>query len=297
MNKSTVSSILSIQSYVCFGYVGNKAAMFALQRLGFDVTAVNTVQFSNHTGYPSFEGDVMSQEHLSRILSGIKQRDVFKDFSCVISGYQGSPFLGKLIVDTVRDVKKENPSALYCCDPVIGDVGVGTFVKPEVAEFIRNYCVPVADILTPNCYELAYLTGNSVESLNSMVAIQSACKKLHQAGPKIILVTSILDSETSFCDSIQMLVSTKDQTFTVETPRLSIGFPASGSGDATTALFMAYFLQHRDPRVALEKTAASIFEIFKATAEAGTRELQLIKAQETMVNPSHHFMAKLVKSD
>ncbi len=296
MNKFTATSILSIQSYVCFGYVGNKAAMFPLQRLGFDVTGVNTVQFSNHTGYESFDGDVMTPEHVSKVLSGIKKRGVFKNFSCVISGYQGSESLGKLILSAVQDIKKENPSALYCCDPVIGDVGVGTFVKPEVAKFIKESCVPAADIITPNLYELGYLTDTPVASMNSLFALQSACKKLHQLGPKLILVTSIFDSALH-SDAIQMLVSMDDNMFVVETPKLSMKWPASGSGDATTALFVGYFLQSRDPKLALEKTASSIFEVFKATVEAGTRELQFISAQEAMVNPLHYFTAKLVKSD
>jgi pyridoxine kinase len=296
MNKFTPTSILSIQSYVCFGYVGNKAAMFPLQRLGFDVTGVNTVQFSNHTGYESFDGDVMTPEHVSRVLSGIKKRGVFKNFSCVISGYQGSESLGKLILSAVQDIKKENPSALYCCDPVIGDVGVGTFVKPEVARFIKESCVPAADIITPNLYELGYLTDTPVASMNSLFALQSACKKLHQLGPKLILVTSIFDSALP-SDAIQMLVSMDDNMFVVETPKLSMKWPASGSGDATTALFVAYFLQSRDPKLALEKTASSIFEVFKATVEAETRELQFISAQEAMVSPLHYFTAKLVKSD
>ena len=273
--------ILLIQSYVAYGYVGNRAAMFPLQRLGFEVTAVNTVQFSNHTGYENFAGDVMTSDHLSRVLSGIEKRGIFKDFSAVLSGYLGSAELGELILQTVRKIKRENPSAYYCCDPVMGDAGVGMFIPAKVAEFIRQECVPLADILTPNLYELAYLAEQSVESLNSIKAIQAACNKLHQRGPRIILVTGI-----------QMLLSFDKNLYVLETPKFDLKWPPSGSGDATSALFVGYLLKLNDPKKALEKTAASIFELFKATFEAGTRELQFIGAQELMIHPKHEFLAK-----
>ncbi len=283
--------VLSIQSYVCFGYVGNKAAMFSLQRMGIEVTGVNTVQFSNHTGYEHFAGDVMSSDHLARVLSGLKKQGIFKDFSAVISGYQGSLGLGEQMIKTFREIKQENPLALYCCDPVIGDIGVGQFVKTEVAEFIQQTCLPLADIITPNGFEFAYLSGESLDSLSSVSAIQSACLRLHAQGPKIIVITSLPPAARK-SHAFQLCLSVEGKMWILDTPELILPWPPSGSGDAAAAMFVGYLLQFKDPKIALEKMAASMFEVFETTFERGTRELQFIQAQERMMQPRHHFLAR-----
>ena len=301
-----MKNILSIQSYVCFGYVGNRAAVFPLQRLGFDVTAVNTVQFSNHTGYEDFSGDVMTPDHLSDVLSGVERRGVYENLEAVLSGYQGDLALGELILKTVQKIKNirqaKNLPIFYCCDPVIGDVGVGRFVPLELAEFIKNQCVPMADILTPNLYELAYLTGVEVSDFTSIESLKSACHQLHERGPSIILVTSIegglltpsTDQEKN--SVIHMLLSVKqkntNKAYLVSTPKFEFKWPTSGAGDAVAAIFLGNFLKSQDPKLALEKTASAIFEILKATFEAGTRELQLIGAQDSIVSPFHIFPAQ-----
>ena len=151
--------ILSIQSSVAYGYVGNSAATFPLQRLGHEVWPVNTVHFSNHTGYGSWRGIVLEPEVISDVIDGISDRGALAQVDAVLTGYQGSPGVADVVLRTVQRVRDLNPAAIYCCDPVMGDVGRGMFVLPGVPELIRETVVPVADIVTPNAFELAYLAA------------------------------------------------------------------------------------------------------------------------------------------
>jgi pyridoxine kinase len=281
-------SILSIQSHVAYGYVGNRAAVFPLQRLGFEVSAINTVQFSNHTGYGAWRGQVFSAEHILEIVDGLRDRGVLENTQVVLSGYQGDATLGQVIVNTVSEIKQMHPKALYCCDPVIGDIGRGIFVRPGVAEFIRDHAVPLADILTPNQFELGYLTGFKIETLDDVL---KACAQLHQIGPEIILVTS-LDRNDAPEEVIEMLASTKSgERWLIQTPRLPVDPAPNGAGDATAALFLANYLMSGSVKNALEKATAGIFAVFQETMRAGARELQLIAAQDELVKPSRVFEA------
>jgi pyridoxine kinase len=283
-----MQSILSIQSHVAYGYVGNRAAVFPLQRLGFDVTVINTVQFSNHSGYGSLKGDVFSPEHLRSLIDGIRERGVFPHLNAVLSGYMGDASLGSLIIDVVQELKTITPSLIYCCDPVIGDVGRGVFVRPGIGEYFRDHVVPVADVLTPNQFELNFLTGIEIESLGDALR---ACEALRARGPHTILVTSLVLPDTPE-HKIQMLLSTANGTWLIETPRFDIVPAPTGAGDMTAALFLGHLLLHESPAVALEKMAASVYGIFEKTFNTHSRELQIIPAQEEIVMPTHVFKAK-----
>ena len=130
--------ILSIQSSVAYGHVGNSAAVFPLQRLGHEVWPVLTVHFSNHTGYGAWRGPLLAPDDVREVIAGLGDRDVLRTADAVLSGYQGDPAMGAVILDAVAEVKALNPAAVYCCDPVIGDVGRGVFVRPGIPEFIRD---------------------------------------------------------------------------------------------------------------------------------------------------------------
>jgi pyridoxine kinase len=156
-------AILSIQSAVAYGHVGNSAAVFPLQRLGFEVWPVDTVQFSNHLGYGAYRGTVLSAESVGEVILGVEERGVLPGCAAVLSGYLGDPALGAVVLDAVARVKSANPAALWCCDPVIGDVGIGIYVRPGIAEFFRDQALPVADIVTPNLFEAQFLTGRTID--------------------------------------------------------------------------------------------------------------------------------------
>src|ERR1700704_2073876 len=137
-------TILSIQSSVAYGHVGNSAAVFPLQRIGVEVYPVYTVHFSNHTGYGAWRGLVLPVEAVAEVIRGIEERQVFARCDGVLSGYMGDVSLGKVVLEAVEKVRIANPSGAYCCDPVIGDVGRGVFVRPGIPEFMRDHAVPAA---------------------------------------------------------------------------------------------------------------------------------------------------------
>src|SRR3954447_16952789 len=157
--------MLSIHSHVAYGHVGNDAATFPLQRIGVEVWAIHTVQFSNHTGYGAWAGRVFDGPMIDELVGGIADRGVLPSCDGVISGYMGSADIGNAILSAVARVRAANPAATYCCDPVIGDVGRGVFVRPGIAEFMRDRAVPAADIITPNQFELDLLSGLETKSL------------------------------------------------------------------------------------------------------------------------------------
>lgn len=282
-----MTHILSIQSHVASGYVGNRAAVFPLQRLGCEVSFINTVQFSNHTGYGHWQGDIFSAEHIQKVINGLWQNGTFKKIDAILSGYQGSVDLGKIIVNTVLQVKTQSPKVIYCCDPVIGDIDRGIYVLPETANFIKTQAIKNADIITPNQFELAYLTNLEI---NSSTDVLNACQLLHKIGPGIILVTSLTYGENN-PDHIEMMVSTNNNVWKVQTPRFKFIDNPSGSGDTTAAIFLAHYLKNHDVVTALEHTAAALYAIFKFTHANDSYELRVIEAQDEIVAPKQLFKA------
>lgn len=272
-------AILSIQSAVAYGSVGNAAAVFPLQRLGFEVWRVDTVLFSNHTGYGAWRGSVLDPKLVEEILRGIEERSVLAQCEAVLSGYLGSVELGAVVLEAVKRVKRANPKAVYCCDPVLGDADRGFFVRPELADFFRAEAVALADILTPNRFELETLTGERVDTL---AAARAACDALLARGPRAILVTSLDVAEVP-SEAAALLAATREGGWLVRTPRLPI--VANGAGDLTAALFLANFLKTGEPAAALAQTAASVHAVIAETVRSKTPELAIAAAQDALVSP------------
>jgi len=281
--------ILSIQSAVAYGHVGNSAAVFPLQRIGAEVLPVNTVNFSNHTGYGAWRGSLIAPEEVRDVILGIEERGMLSQIDVVLSGYQGGVGIGDVIVDAVKRVKAANPSAIYACDPVMGNAKSGCFVAPEIPDLLRDRVVPVADIITPNQFELGYLTGTEPLSLESTLESVDLARAM---GPSTVLVTSVErpDREPG---TIDMLAVDGAGAWIVTTPHLP--FKANGSGDVTAALFSAHYRSTGDAAVALERTASSVFDLIELTYKSGDRELQLIQAQDTYANPRLQFTATRVR--
>src|SRR5438128_1242820 len=278
-------NILSVQSHVAYGHVGNAAATFPLQRIGVEVWPVHTVQFSNHTGYGAWTGGVFEARLITELVEGIAQRSALGQCDGVLSGYMGSAETGAAILDAVARAKAANPRATYCCDPVIGDVGRGVFVRPGIPEFMREHAVPAADIITPNQFELDHLTGcTSATRRQALAAIDA----LHAFGPKAIMVTSMHTDETP-PDAIDLVASDPSGRFRVRTPKLPIS--VNGAGDAIAALFFAHYLRTGSAAEALSRATSSVFGVLKRTAEAGSREILVIEAQDELVNPRQVFEA------
>src|SRR5947209_7283403 len=230
-------NILSIQSHVAYGHVGNAAAVFPLQRLGCEVWPVHTVQFSNHTGYGAWRGRIFDAQMIAETVEGVADRGVLGGCHGVLSGYVGAPEIGSAILDAVGRVKAANPAALYCCDPVIGDVGPGIYVRPGVVEFMRERALPAADIATPNQFELDLLSGRTTTTLADVLA---AVADLRSRGPRVVLVTSLHAEETP-ADCVDLVTGDGEARFRVRTPRLPIA--VNGAGDAIAALFLFHYLR------------------------------------------------------
>ncbi|WP_372729159.1 pyridoxal kinase PdxY [Nocardioides sp.] len=275
--------ILSVQSSVAYGHVGNSAAVFPLQRMGHEVWPVITVHFSNHTGYGDWRGPLLAADDVADVINGIDDRGVLGTADAVLSGYQGDPAVGAVILDAVARVKAVNPDAIYCCDPVMGDVGRGIFVRPGIPEFMRETVVPRADLITPNHFELDHLAGTTTRTLDEVLA---AVDTLRALGPRDVLVTSVLHDGVRE-GHLDMVAVSDAGAWVVTTPLLPI--TPNGCGDVTAALYLAHLQTTGSPAVALASTASSVFAVLEATLAAGTREIALIAAQEAIAHPPHTF--------
>jgi pyridoxine kinase len=276
-------NLLSIQSHVVYGHVGNSAAVFPLQRLGIEVWPIHTVEFSNHPGHGGFRGRVFDAGLVRELVEGVEQRDVLGECDGVLSGYLGATDIGEAVLDAVGHVRSANPAAQYCCDPVIGDVGRGVFVRAGIPEFMKARALPAADVITPNQFELDYLSGRASKTMQDA---RDAVKALHDRGPRAILVTSLHTDETPE-DAIDLLASDASGMFRLRTPRLSL--IASGAGDAIAALFFAHYLREGRIAVALSRATSSVYGVLRKTAEVGAPEIQVVAAQEEIVSPSEVF--------
>ena len=278
-------NILSIQSHVAYGHVGNSAAVFPLQRMGVEVWPVHTVQFSNHPGYGAWRGRILSAATIRLVVQGIEERGVLGECDGVISGYLGSSDTGEAVLESVGRVKGANPAARYCCDPVIGDVAQGVFVRRGIPEFIKERMLPIADVVTPNQFELDHLVGRPSATMADLVA---AIDMIHACGPRVVLVTSVRNNETP-ADCLDMVVSDGIDRCRLRTPLLPV--VVHGAGDAIAALFFAHHLSTGAVAEAMSSAGSSLFGVLNVTAEAGASEMLLVEAQEELVTPSQVFVA------
>ena len=281
--------ILSIQSWVAYGHVGNASAVFPLQRLGAEVWTINTVQFSNHTGYGHWTGQVFTGAQVRDLVDGIAARDVLRHCDAVLSGYMGDAAIGEAILHAVTRVRSENPRAVYCCDPVIGDVEEGVYVRPGIEEFLRDHALPQADIATPNRFELERLTGLSCTTLaDARRAVAALAGTLRPGGLRCVLLTS-LDSSDTPGDHLDLMVFEDGRYHLLRTPRLPVA--VNGAGDAIAALFLFHRLSSGSAVAALEAAGSAVHGLLKRTAEAGSREILTVAAQDEFVSPSTWFTA------
>ena len=280
--------ILSIQSAVAYGHVGNSAAVFPLQRIGVEVLPVYTVNFSNHTGYGAWRGPLISPDDVREVLLGIEDRGVLPQIDVVLSGYQGGEGIADVILETVERVKAANPAAVYSCDPVMGNAKSGCFVAEAIPVLLRDRVVPAADLITPNQFELGFLTGTEPDTLESTLA---SVELVRATGPRTVLVTSVErpDREDG---TIEMLAVDDSGAWLVQTPYIPM--KANGSGDVTAALFTAHYRRTGDLADALARTTSSVFDLLSRTHESGERELQLVESQDAYANPQMQFTPRRV---
>lgn len=283
-------AILSIQSHVAYGHVGNSAAVFPLQRLGFEVWPVHTLQYSNHPGYGDFAGTVLGAAHVTEVLAGIAHRGVLPGCRAVLSGYLGEAAIGAAVLDAVAAVRRANPGAIYLCDPIMGDEGAGFYVRDGIPEVLRNRAVPAADIVTPNVFELEHLSGRRIASLADAVA---AARRVLALGPSVVVVTSLRHATTP-PGRIEMLAVTAAGAWRVATPVVPFPTAPNGAGDAVAALFLGHYLHTADPGESLAAAAAAIYAVMDRTGALARRELALVAAQGEIARPSRRFPVEIV---
>ena len=279
-------TVVSIQSHVAYGHAGNSSAVFPLQRLGLEVWPVHTVTFSNHTGYGSWRGPLLEASQVADVVTGIDERGVLGQADALLVGYQGSPDVGQVILAAADLVKQRNPEAVFCVDPVMGDVGRGFYARPGIPEFMRDHVVPAADIVAPNLFELEFLTDSATHTAPEVLA---AIDKLREMGPRTVLVTSVVGTDLAH-DVMRMFAVSDEGSWMVETPLIDRDF--TGSGDLTTAVFLAELLETGDLGTSLSHTASVVYSILQHTHEQESQELALISGQHNLVEPDFVFQAQ-----
>lgn len=297
--------VLSIQSHVVRGYVGNRAAMFPLQVLGFEVDAVNSVQFSNHTGYAHWKGQVLTSQELHALYEGLKANNVNK-YDYVLTGYtRDKSFLG-MVVDIVQELKQQNSRLVYVCDPVMGDKwnGEGSmYVPQDLLPVYREKVVPMADIITPNQFEAELLSGRKIHSQEEAFVVMDV---LHRMGPDTVVITSSDLPSPKGSDYLMALGSQRmrkpdgsmvTQRIRMEMRKVDAVFV--GTGDLFAAMLLAWTHKHPDNlKVACEKTVSAMQHVLQRTircakAEAGEGqkpspaqlELRMVQSRKDIEDP------------
>jgi pyridoxine kinase len=280
-------NVLSIQSSVVYGHVGNAAATLPLQRMGFEVWPVNTVTLSNHPAHGGFRGRSAEAEELRTLIQGIGERGAFARCDAVLSGYLGEAANGPVVLEAVAAVKRANPGALYCCDPVMGEKDRGVYVRAGIPAFFRDHALAAADIVIPNLFELEFLSGRAAEDIPSA---RAAAQALLARGPRLVIVSGLRGGN----GSIAVLAATKENAWLAETPTLDVA--AHGAGDAFAAMFLGHYLKRPNVSTALGRAISAQYALMQTTARAKSKgDLALIAAQDTILAPKTLFKAKRLR--
>ncbi|WP_462378843.1 pyridoxal kinase PdxY [Pseudomonas sp. Marseille-QA0892] len=283
--------VLSIQSHVAYGHVGNSAAVLPLQLLGIQPVTVNTVQFSNHTGYGEFKGQVFPPEHINDVLDGLRARGVLARCSAVLSGYLGDAAIGEVILSVVQEIRRQRPDALYLCDPVMGDVGRGVFVRPGIPEFLRRRGLGEASVITPNHYEFELLHGETVATTEEAIsAARGLIGSTVRLGPSTIVITSLRTPDLPD-DKLSTLVVTATEAWIVQTPYVDLQPLPNGMGDVFSAVLLGRMLNGSAIQDAAAHAVSALYALVSRT-QPGNRDLPLIIARDEIVNPSRQFTAE-----
>ncbi|MEM9682314.1 MAG: pyridoxal kinase [Pseudomonadota bacterium] len=276
-------SVLSIQSSVAAGHVGNSAAAFALQRLGIPVWRIDTVVFSNHPAYGDHKGRVVPTADLAALLDGLAARDLWPHCRGILSGYLGDAGTGPLLAATVAAIRQQSPKALYLCDPVIGDAG-DIYVGNAVVDFYRSKGMVAADIVTPNAFEAAHLTGLRT---NTVAGAVSAARALRRDPSQIVVVTGIKTAEATHTIALD-----GRSAWQVTTP--TVDGPSYGAGDLFAALLLGHLLGGADLRDALARSVSSVHGVLTGPRGALDKDIALVPEQACLAEPPQLFPATIL---
>jgi pyridoxine kinase len=290
-------TVISIQSQVAYGHVGNSAAIFPMQMHGIDVVAVPTTLLSNRPGYPTIRGQVLDAKLVADLLIGIEERGVVDDARMILSGYLGSTEIADVVASFVERARARNPALLYACDPVLGDRDRGLFVQAGIPKLVRERLCRMADIITPNHFEFESLCGREAGTIQQAIGEAQALMK---RGPSTIVVTSAELKDTPAGKIETLAIERSRGTFKKETlrawrvctPRLPIS--PNGTGDLFAALYVAACVRGADTPQALAHAASAIFAVLERTAARGTTEMRIVASAEQLVHPKRRFEAEAI---
>jgi len=283
-------TVISIQSQVAFGHVGNSAAVFPMQMHGIDVIAVPTTLLSNRPGYPTIRGRVLEARLIADLLLGIRERGAVETCNMILSGYLGSPDIASVVAEFVARAKASNPALRYACDPVLGDRDRGLFVQPDIPPFVRDRLCALADIVTPNHFEFEFLCGAEARTIDQVVA---RAAELIARGPSTVVVTSAELADT-LDGQIDTIAVERSRAFRVTTPKLPIS--PNGTGDLFAALYVSAGVRGADTPDALAHAVSGVFAVLERTAARGTEEMRIVESGDLLAHPKRRFEAIAVRS-
>jgi len=281
-------TVISIQSQVAYGHVGNSAAVFPMQMHGIDVIAVPTTLLSNRPGYETIRGQVLEAQLVADLLLGVEERGALDAANMILSGYLGSPEIAAVVADFVARAKASHPALRYACDPVLGDRDRGLFVKAEIPPLVRDRLLPLADILTPNHFEFEFLCGAKASTSGQMI---ESAQTLLARGPSTVVVTSAELDDTP-TGEIETLAIERTEAWRVRTPKLPIS--PNGTGDLFASLLVSARVRGSDTREALGHAASAIYAVLERTAARATLEMRIVESAEQLVHPKQRFEALAV---
>ena len=284
-------NVISIQSQVSFGHVGNSAAVFPMQMHGIDVVAVPTTLLSNRPGYPTIRGRVLEAQLVADLLQGIEERGAIDTARAILSGYLGSSEIASVVADFVARAKVKNPALLYACDPVLGDRDTGLFVRPDIPALVRDKLCPLAGIITPNHFELEWLCGTEAKTTREVIA---QARAFEARGPSTIVVTSAELTDTPD-GQIETLAVERKKAWRVRTPKLPIS--PNGTGDLFASLFVSARVLGQDTPAALSHAASAIYAVLETTAARGTAEMRIVESAQLLVHPKRRFDAEEIHTE
>jgi pyridoxine kinase len=281
-------TVISIQSQVAYGHVGNSAAVFPMQMHGIDVIAVPTTLLSNRPGYQTIRGRVLDAQLVADLLLGVEERGALEGTKMILSGYLGSPEIATVVADFVARAHASHPALRYVCDPVLGDRDRGMFVHADIPPLVRDRLLPLADIITPNHFEFEWLCGAKATTADQMI---EAAQTLLARGPSTVVVTSAELSDTP-AGEIETLAIERTQAWRVRTPKLPIS--PNGTGDLFASLLVSARVREKDTPEALGHAASAIYAVLERTAARGTEEMRIVESAELLVRPQRRFEAMVI---
>ena len=271
------SLVLSIQSHVVHGRVGNRCASLSLELNGVDIDPLNTVQLCTNGAYPHVKGTVLTAGEFKAILEGLELNNLTECYTHLLTGHIKNPDIIKAIGEFR---KKLGDKVCYFCDPVLGDNGK-MYMTEECFLAMKEYLVPQANLITPNAYEAMWLTGKTMANQKELLEITQS---LHELGPEGVVITS---TEWKRRFTFFSFENGKHQ-LVIEIPSIERKF--DGPGDLFTGLLLANYINFTGDYVNIaERTLNSVFAVLAKTNEMESREMVLTKCIQELLNPPMVF--------